>query len=73
MLSNNYVYSPSTNSVFCLPCSLFAPINSGKNGCKDRHQLSQFVNQGCKDDKRMHESSTATMTWNIIKIQFLFL
>ena len=28
---------------------------SGKKGFKDRHQLSQFVNQGCKDYKRMHE------------------
>ena len=55
MLSNNYVYSQTTNSIFCLPCSLFVPIHFGKKGFKDRHQLSQFVNQGCKDYKRMHE------------------
>lgn len=55
MLSNNFVYSQSTNSIYCLPCSLFVPINGGKKGVKDRHQLSQFVNQGCKDYKRMHE------------------
>lgn len=40
MLSNNFVYSQSTNSIYCLPCSLFVPINGGKKGVKDRHQLS---------------------------------
>ena len=55
MLSNNFVHSQSTNSIFCLSFSLYVPIDSGKRGFKDRHQLSQFVNQGCKDYKRMHE------------------
>ena len=55
MLSNDYVYSPSSNSIFCLPCSLFVPIDTNKKGLKNRCQLSQFVNIGCQNYKKMHE------------------
>ena len=55
MLSNNFVFSPSTNSIFCLPCSLFIPLHATKRGMKDRSQLSSFVNIGCSNYKKMYE------------------
>ncbi|KAL5470997.1 hypothetical protein EMCRGX_G029067, partial [Ephydatia muelleri] len=39
MLSNDYIYSPSSNSIFCLPCSLFVPIDTNKKGLKNRCSL----------------------------------